>query len=362
MKWLLKLFEAMRPGFDEGGKFKSMKPAFDAAENIFFAPAARTKVAPHARDPLDVKRFMTMAILALVPSALAGIYFFGLRVIALILVSYVVGGAVEVLFAVVRKEEINEGFLVTGLIYPLVLPPGLPLWMAGVGIAFGVIVGKELFGGTGRNLFNPALVGRAFLAIGYPAAMSGNYLKPVLEWPGRLTEYVGSWNVDAVSAATPLVGAKGGTFAPIEQMLFGNTSGSVGETCAVAIIAGGLMLLFTRVASWKVVASTLGTYAGLGALFHHTMPESFGPVGWTMLAGGLMFGAFFMATDPVTSPITNGAKWMYGILIGTATLLIRNLTGYVEGMMFAILLGNIASPLLDEIVIQIRLRRLRHEA
>ncbi|MHC4502578.1 MAG: RnfABCDGE type electron transport complex subunit D, partial [Planctomycetota bacterium] len=165
-----------------------------------------------------------------------------------------------------------------------------------------------------------------------------------------------------VSSATPLGAAKGGTYEPILNLLWGNVSGSAGETSAVAIIAGGLFLLLTRVGNWRTVTGILGSFAGLGALLHHVLPGTFGPVGWHMLAGGLLFGAFFMATDPVTSPATNGAKWMYGIIIGATTLLIRHLTGYVEGMMFAILLGNIAAPVLDEVVIQLRLRRLAHES
>jgi Na(+)-translocating NADH:ubiquinone oxidoreductase B subunit len=301
-------------------------------------------------------------IVALVPCLALSFYYFGLRLIAMIIVSYAAGGAVEVLFAMVRKEHINEGFLVTGMLFPLVLPPTLPLWMVAVGVIFGVLVGKELFGGTGRNVFNPAVVGRCFLALAYPAAMSANWIKPGQGWTGRMLEYVGSASVDAVSSATPLVLAKQGQLEPLWRLLVGNVSGCMGETSGLAIIAGGVFLLLTRVANWRTVAGMLGASAVLGACLHTAQPERYAPALWHLCAGGLLFGAFFMATDPVTSPVTNAGKWFYGLIIGIVTILIRNFTGYVEGVMFAILLGNIMAPMLDEIVIKVRLERLKREA
>lgn len=347
--------------FEEGRKFYAFRSVFNAADAFFFSPTEATEEFPHIRDPIDLKRFMSAVIIALIPCLAAAFYFYGLRIIAVIAVSYIVGGTVEVLFAVVRKEGINEGFLVTGLIFPLILPPGIPLWMVGVGVAVGVAIGKELFGGTGRNIFNPALVGRCFLAIGYPAAMSASWIKPGHGLMGRMLQYVDTSTVDAVSSATPLVAAKQGTWADLASLTLGNVSGSIGETSAIAIIVGGLFLLFTRVANWRTVAGTLLSFALLGIVLHDQIPETFGPVVWHLCAGGLLFGAFFMATDPVTSPVTNGGKWVYGAVIGVVTLLIRNLTGYVEGVTFAILLGNITAPVFDEIVISFRLRRLRHE-
>lgn len=361
MKMLLKLFERASRHFDEGGKLRPAKPLFDAVENFFFAPATQTTRGPHVRDPLDVKRFMSMVIIALIPCVLGSIYFFGLRVLAVIAVSYAAGGAVEVMFAIVRKEEINEGFLVTGLLFPLILPPALPLWMVAVGVAFGVLIGKELFGGTGRNPFNPALVGRCFLALAYPREMSSSWIAPGEGLAGRLLQYVSSSNMDAVTSATPLGMAKQGELVDLSDLFFGNVAGSIGETSALAIILGGIFLLLTRVANWRTVAGTLGSFAVLAGALHWAHPEKFGPVGWGLMAGGLLLGTFFMATDPVTGPITNGGKWAYGALIGTATVLIRNLTGYVEGVMFAILLGNIVAPILDEIVLRFRLRRLQGE-
>jgi Na(+)-translocating NADH:ubiquinone oxidoreductase B subunit len=354
------LFDRLRPRFGRR-PLGFFKPLFDATNNFFFWPKTPTRVAPYIRDPLDVKRYMSMVIVAMAPALVAGVYLFGLRVLVLVLVSYAVGGAVEVAFACLRKEEINEGFLVTGLVFPLILPPGIPIWIAAMGIALGVIIGKELFGGTGRNLFNAALVGRCIVTLGYPKEMA-RWIEPASRWPGRLLEYATAPAVDAVTAATPLAAAKNSQFADLGSLFWGNVQGSVGETSAACILAGGLLLVFVRVVNWRTTVSILGSFATLGLLLGAIVPGRFGPVGWHMLAGGLLFGAVFMATDPVTGPTTNTAKVIYGILIGAAVLLIRNLTVYVEGMTFAILLGNIAAPALDEAVIRWRARRLRLEA
>ncbi|MHC4266361.1 MAG: RnfABCDGE type electron transport complex subunit D [Planctomycetota bacterium] len=361
MKILLKVFETARPAFDDGGRLSIFKPVYEAMENFFFAPSAVTSVAPHIRDPLDVKRYMSMVIVALVPALAASFYFFGWRLVPMIIVSYAAGGAVEVIFAMVRKESINEGFLVTGMLFPLILPPALPLWMVGVGVMFGVFVGKELFGGTGRNIFNPAIVGRCFLALAYPVEMSGNWIIPGTGLTGRMLEYVSASNVDAISSATPLVLAKQGNLAELSDLFIGSIPGCLGETSALAIIIGGVFLIFTRVANWRTVVSTLASFAVLAGILQFSEPEKFASVLWHMCAGGLLFGAFFMTTDPVTSPVTNSGKWFYGIIIGVTTVLIRNFTGYVEGVMFAILLGNIFAPIIDEVIFKVRLRRLSFE-
>jgi Na(+)-translocating NADH:ubiquinone oxidoreductase B subunit len=274
---------------------------------------------------------------------------------------------VEALFAMVRKEGINEGFFVTGILWPLILPPNLPLWMVALGVAFGVFVGKELFGGTGRNVFNPALVGRCFLSLAYPKTMSASWMEPSSDLAGRLLTWVDASNLDALSTATPLASAKQGEMSSISHLFLGSVSGSAGETSAILIILGGVFLLLTRVASWRTVVSILGSFIVLTAALvasravTYNMPGLFSPVMWHVFAGGLLFGTFFMATDPVTSPTTNVGKWFYGIIIGSVTVLIRNFTGYVEGVTFAILLGNIVAPILDEIVIGVRIRRLRSE-
>jgi Na(+)-translocating NADH:ubiquinone oxidoreductase B subunit len=361
VKVLYRIFEAVRPTFEQGGKLCFFGPVYEAVENFFFAPSAITTTTPHVRDPLDIKRLMSMVIVALIPCLMASFYFFGWRLVPMIIVSYAAGGAVEVLFAVVRKEKINEGFFVTGMLFPLILPPALPFWMVAIGVAFGVLVGKELFGGTGRNIFNPAIVGRCFLALAYPAAMSGNWIKPSYDLTGRIFQYIDASDVDAISSATPLVLAKQGELHSVSHMVLGSTAGSLGETSGLAIILGGMFLLMTRVANWRTVVSILGSSALLAGILHHMQPERFAPVFWHIFAGGLLFGAFFMATDPVTSPATNAGKWLYGSIIGIVTLLIRNFTGYVEGVMFAILLGNIIAPILDEMVFHVRLRSLKDE-
>ena len=361
MKKLLKIVETIRPTFEEGGKLGTFKPIFEALENFLFSPSTTTLTAPHVRGPLDVKRVMSMVIISLVPSILAAAYFFGLRFFLMVIVTYVAGLSVEAIFAIVRKESINEGFFVTGFLFPLIMPPNVPLWMVALGVVVGVFLGKELFGGSGRNVFNPALVGRCFLGLAYPAKMSASWLSAGSGMTGRLFEYASASSVDAVSSATPLAMAKQGEFVSLSHMLVGSISGSAGETSAIAIIIGGVFLLFTRIANWRTVVSILGSFALLGGLLHYAQPETVGPVLWHLCAGGLLFGAFFMATDPVTSPTTNAAKWLYGIFIGSVTVLIRNFTGYVEGVTFAILLGNIVAPILDEIVFAVRLRRLRSE-
>ena len=365
MRLVRDLLDRVEPLFAEGGRFRPFRPVFDAGSAILLSPLARTRTAPHVRDPLDVKRYMTLVIVALMPALAAAVYFFGLRVLAMVIVSYVAGGAVEVLFAVVRKEEINEGFLVTGLLFPLILPPAAPLWMVAVGVVFGVLVGKELFGGTGRNLFNPALVGRVFLLLAYPRIMTESWLyaRPhafsnVLPLNLDAISQATKASVDVMTSATPLVAAKNGVLVSLWNLFFGTVSGSAGETSALAILLGGLFLLFVGVASWRTVVSTLVafaimTFALQGGSFHMTL--------WHLLAGGILLGAFFMATDPVSSPMTKSGRVAYGVIIGVSSALIRNLTGYVEGVMFAILLGNIFAPILDEITLNVRVRRLREE-
>jgi Na(+)-translocating NADH:ubiquinone oxidoreductase B subunit len=368
MSPLARLLEKMRPQFEKGGKWSALHPVFAAAEAFFYADNRETRQAPWGREALDLKRYMSFVIVALLPCLAMSVYCFGWRVLALVAVSYAAGGLVEVLFAVFRKEKINEGLLVTGLIFPLTLPPGLPLWIAAVGIAFGVLIGKEIFGGTGRNVFNPALVGRCFLSIGYPSAMSMGWIVPGSGPTGRLFQYVSGTDVHAVTSATPLVAAKDlaanhtGALAHWTAGFLGIEPGCCGETSALAILLGAAVLLVTRVANWRTIAGVLGSYLVFGLVFDHAFPKAFPtPTLWHMLAGGLLFGAVFMATDPVTSPVTNCGKWICGILTGLLTLLIRNLTGYVEGMMFAILLSNIFAPSVDELVLRAYARRIRNE-
>lgn len=318
------------------------KPVLDALDEFFFGTSKVTIGAPHIRDTIDLKRYMITVLIAALPACGAGVYFYGPRVIGLIMVSYIFGGACEVLFSVARKKEINEGFLITGIIYPLILPPTIPFWMAAVGIVVGVVFGKEVFGGTGKNIFNPAMVGRLFLAVAFPAHMATKWKAPFL---------------DAVTSASPLINFKDtAELASNWNLLLGNIPGSVGETCKIAIILGGIFLVITKVANWRIPASYLGTVVILSLVFNKIWPHSFAPPMFQLLSGGLLFGAVFMATDPVTSPFTQGARWIYGALLGVLTLCIRGFSGYAEGVMFAIIFMNMFAPILDQMVIALRYR------
>jgi len=351
MKFLQNMLEGMKKTFEETPLLRPLKPLIDATDAFFFSSSEVTELGPHVRDGLDVKRYMSVVIVAVLPALVMSIYFFGLRVLGMIVVSYIAGGVAETLFCVIRKEEITEGFLVTGLLFPLTLPPGCPYWVVAVGVTFGVIFGKEVFGGTGTNIFNPALVGRCFLAISYPKVMASGWIEPGRGLTGRAFEYA----TDAVTTATPLV-AKDWSWAVCKKVWLGTCLGSAGETCAVAILVGGIFLCLVRVANWRVPVGCLVGVAVFSGVMSRFMPETFAPPVFQLGAGGLMFGVFFMATDPVTSPITNSGKWMYAVLMGVVAVLIRGLTGYPEGIMFSILLLNMAAPLMDELVFARRRR------
>ena len=361
MKWLHNIFDSIRPKFEPRGTFAFFKPVFEAVEFIFLYPPDRTSQAPHVRDPMDLKRFMTIVIIALLPSLISSVYFFGPRVLLMILVSYAVGGLVEVGFACVRKTEVHEGFFVTGMIFPLILPPTTPLWVVAVGIFFGVFFGKEVFGGTGHNIFNPALVGRLFVTIAFPTIMTSGWSAP------------GAWRsaADAVTTATPMALAKTqGVLTPAWELLWGTTSGSVGETFHLGIIVGGIFLMLTRVSDWRVPVSYIGSvflfaFGGsiAGGLFfsggdaaaaNGLLSSAFRLGAFHVLGGGLLFGAMFMATDPVTSPFTKTGKFVFGVLCGLLTVLIRTFSGYVEGVMFSIVIMNAAAPLIDHVVLSMK--------
>ena len=318
------------------------KPVIAATDEFFFGTDKVTGL-PHIVEYMDIKRFMSFVIVGLLPATVAAVYFWGPRGVAIILVSYIFGGLVEVAFAMARKKEIHEGFLVTGLVFPLILPPTIPLWMVAVGVMFGVTFGKEVFGGTGRNIFNPAIVGRIFLTIAFPKMMTTHWQVPF---------------VDAVTSATPLVVFKSqGTIPPYLDLLLGYQAGCIGETFRIGIILGGLFLIVTRIVDWRIPLAYLGTVAIFPWVTSHLMHTAFAPSLFQLLSGGLLFGAFFMATDPVTSPFTKPGRWIAGILLGVLTVLIRGLSGYVEGVMFSILLVNSFSPLIDTVVLKVRYRK-----
>ena len=331
------------------------KPVLNAIDEFFFGTEKITTL-PHIVDRMDVKRFMSMVIIALFPVVLASVYFWGLRVLLVIAVSYAAGGMAEVAFAVSRKKEIHEGFLVTGLIFPLILPPTVPLWMVAVGVIFGVVFGKEVFGGTARNIFNPAIVGRIFLSIAFPKTLTSFWLPPFTSGTGGFLIY--QKGIDAITSATPLALFKNqGTITSYNELLFGLNSGCIGETFRIGIVAGGLFLILIRIVDWRIPFAYLTTVCALPVLSNHLLHTQFAPPPLQLLSGGLLLGAFFMATDPVTSPFTKQGRWIAGALLGFLTVIIRGISGYVEGVMFSILLVNALSPLIDTVVLKVRYRK-----
>jgi len=337
------------------GPLKRLQPVTEALDEALLGTDKTAKSAPFLSDGMDVKRMMSLVIIGLVPSALAGIYFYGWYVAAMIATSYAVGGMVEVAFAMARRKPIHEGFLVTGLIFPLVLPPTTPLWIVAVGIFFGTFFGKEVFGGTGRNIFNPALVGRLFVSLAFPSYFATMWGK--MHW-GGVGGFV-KWTVDATTQATPLIDFKGSQLISTDPMslLLGHAPGCVGETFRIGILLGGLFVVVTRAGDWRVPVSYLGSVALSALVLHGIMPERVAPVWFQLLSGGLLFGAFFMANDPVTSPFTFTGRWIYGIILGILTVLIRALSGLPESVMFAILLMNAVTPLIDNTVINVAYKR-----
>jgi RnfABCDGE-type electron transport complex D subunit len=309
---------------------RPVRPVIETLEGITLGSHELTEAAPHIRDHIEIKRYMSTVIIALIPTTVAAIVFFGWWAVWMILTSYVVGGIVEVAFALIRKREIEEGFLVTGLIFPLILPPTAPLWIVAVGIAFGTMFGKEVFGGTGRNIFNPALVGRVFITIAFPEAMSATWRAPFS---------------DAITTATPLSMYRGSQqITPYVDMLFGQVPGCMGEIFRIGIILGGLFLLATRVGSWRTSLVYLATVAVFAWIGNALAPQAFAPPLFQLLAGGLLFGAFYMATDPVSSPITKGGKMIFAVGAGVLTVLIRSFSGFTEGVMLRTRRYKAASP------------------
>jgi len=316
-------------------------PILKALESALFGTEEISKKSPFIRDNIDIKRYMTIVIIALLPSVGGAVYYYGFKVIEMILVSYISGAIVELAFAFIRKREIEEGFLVTGLIFPLILPPGIPLWVVALGCAFGVFFGKEVFGGTGRNIFNPALVGRLFVSIAFPGLISTSYINPV----------------DSVTSATPLLLFKTtNKLTPLFPLLIGECGGSIGETFRIGIIVGGLFLMFTRISNWRIPITYIFSVFLFALVGNHYMPLKVAPPLFQILSGGLLFGAMFMATDPVTSPFTKIGKYIFGILCGFFTVLIRTFSGYPEGVMFSIILMNALTPLIDTFVLSLRFK------
>jgi len=356
MRELIRRFQSIVDHFDRVFEHSRFRPAWETMSTFFFSPRTVNPAAgPHVRDNTDLKRYMTAVMLAAGPTVLASVYFFGWRALALTVMCYMVGIIIEMTFAVINREEVTEGMFVTCLLYPMILPPNIPLWMAALGLAVGIILGKEIFGGTGKNIFNPAIVGRVFLAVTFPGPMSSHWSAPFGGTIGGLVHWGPA--PDAVSSSTPLIAMKSGESTPLSDLLLGTTAGSLGETCALVIIIGGIFLIATRVANWRLpLATILGALVTASAM-HLIAPARFADPVFHVFAGGLLFGAFFMVTDPVTCPFTNAGKWVYGALVGVLTILIRNLSGYPEGMMFAILFMNIFASVIDDTVLAVKYGR-----
>jgi Na+-transporting NADH:ubiquinone oxidoreductase subunit B len=371
MKALRNYLDKIKPQFEKGGKFEKLHSTFDAFETFLFVPKKVTFNGSHIRDVLDMKRTMIVVVIALMPALLFGMwnvgfqhfrslgetvgfwdqFWFGfIKVLPLIVVSYVVGLGVEFIFAQIRGHEVNEGFLVSGMLIPLIVPPDIPLWMLALSVVFAVIIGKEVFGGTGMNVLNPALTSRAFLFFAYPAEMSGDKV-----WIAE--------KADAFSGATPLGHALVGDVDKISSfsdMFFGFIPGSVGETSTLAIIIGAFILLITGIGSWRIMASVVAGGLAMGWIFNIFAINDYMalPAYYHLVMGGFAFGAVFMATDPVTASQTNRGKYIYGFLIGILAVIIRVANpAYPEGMMLAILLMNVFAPLIDHYIIQANIKR-----
>lgn len=391
MKALRNLVDKVKPNFEKGGKLEKFHSVFDGFETFLFVPNKTSKRGTHIHDAVDSKRTMIVVVLALVPALLFGMFNVGyqhylaigeqvgfwetfsfglLAVLPLIVVSYAVGLGIEFIVAQIKGHEIQEGFLVSGFLIPLIVPVDTPLWMVAVATAFAVIFAKEVFGGTGMNIFNVALITRAFLFFAYPTFMSGDTV-----WVRTADTFgLGAGKVvDAYSGATPLgqVATSATTDVQLVNILkepisfidgfLGLIPGSVGETSTLAILLGAVILLITGVASWKTMFSVFAGGALIALMFNLWGPDTAAahfPWYNHLVFGGFAFGAVFMATDPVTSARTETGKWIFGFLIGAMAIIIRVLNpGYPEGMMLAILLLNIFAPLIDHYVVEANIKR-----
>lgn len=391
---LRKTLDKMEPLFHKGGKYESWYALYEAIDTVFYRPGSVTKTSAHVRDGIDLKRMMITVWMCTFPAMFFGMYNVGwqantemvamglteignwrdlfisgfdansifncvwhgaLYFLPIYAVTFVVGGFWEVLFAMKRGHEVNEGFFVTSILFALIAPPTLPLWLAALGISFGVVIGKEVFGGTGKNFLNPALTGRAFLYFAYPAFMSGDTV-----WTA----------VDGYTGATALSVAASDGIATMQTALgltwndafLGHMQGSIGEVSTLAILLGGAVLLIMKIASWRIVAGVMlgmiATSTLLNFIGSDTNPMFDMPWYWHLVIGGFAFGMMFMATDPVSASMTNTGKWLFGILVGLMTVIIRVVNpAFPEGIMLAILFANLFAPLIDHFVVQANIKR-----
>ena len=393
MKFLRNLLDQAEKPFEKGGKLEKLFPLYEAIDTFIFTKASRTKNSSHVRDALDLKRMMLWVVIALIPAVLMALFntgyqanleianinnfepsswqqnlvltlgmdfnpgnFFGnmlhgaLYFFPVYIVTLAVGGFWETLFASIRKHEIAEGFLVTSLLFPLILPPDIPYWQVAIGISFGVVIGKEVFGGVGMNILNPALTARAFLFFAYPAQISGDKV-----WVA----------VDGISSATPLAQFADQTLtftASWWDSFIGLIPGSMGETSTLAALIGAVILILTRIGSWRIMLSILVGMVGMTLIFNvvgSTTNSMFQvtPI-WHLVIGGFAFGTVFMATDPVSAAMTEQGKYFYGLLIGILVVLVRVVNpAFPEGMMLAILFGNVFAPIIDKVFINKNIKR-----
>lgn len=372
--------EKIAPIFEKGGKLSYFYPIYEAVATILYSPRYVTARPAHVRDAIDFKRIMIFVWLAAFPAMFFGWYFVGAQSahaagiergffanliagacvhLPIYLVTFAVGGFWEVLFALIRRHEISEGFFVTSILFSLILPPTIPLWQVALGISFGVVIGKEVFGGTGRNFVNPALAGRAFLYFAYPIQMSGDV------WIASVKGH--AW-IDGFSGATPLATITADGFDVMRENIswwaafWGNMGGAIGEVSTFAIVLGGIFLLVTGIASWRIIVGVLAGAAATSLLLNwvgsDTNPMFAVPFWWHFVLGGFAFGTVFMATDPVSASVTNVGRYIFGALIGVMTILIRVVNpAFPEGIMLAILFANMFAPLIDYFVMNANIKR-----
>ncbi|OFY50821.1 MAG: NADH:ubiquinone reductase (Na(+)-transporting) subunit B [Bacteroidetes bacterium GWF2_41_31] len=371
MKALRKLLDKQKPHFEKGGRFEKFHTAFDSVETLLFVPDKVTFSGSHIRDSIDMKRTMIVVFISLIPALLFGMwnignqhflslgqvpelwtaFFYGfLKMLPIIIVSYAVGLGIEIVFAQIKGHEVNEGFFVSGLLIPMIVPPETPLWQVAIAVAFAVVFGKEVFGGTGMNIVNPALTARAFLFFAYPADMSGDKV-----WIAD--------KLDAYSGATPLGNALVGNFDQIPStydMFMGFIPGSNGETSVLMILIGAAILLATGIGNWRIMLSVVVGGIVMGLLFNWWGANQYMELPFYnhLIMGGFAFGAVFMATDPVTATQTKNGMYIYGFLIGAIAILIRVFNpAYPEGVMLSILLMNVFAPLIDHYVIESNIKK-----
>lgn len=391
---LRNILDSIEPHFEKGGRYEKWYALYEAVDTIFYSPSSVTKTTAHVRDGVDLKRIMITVWFCAFPAMFFGMWNVGFQAntamaelgvvggegwrhaliamasgynpaslwdnfwygfcffIPIYATVFLVGGFWEVLFAMKRGHEVNEGFFVTSILFALIVPPTLPLWQAALGITFGVVVAKEVFGGTGKNFLNPALAGRAFLFFAYPAQLSGDAVWTAVDG------YTGATALSV--AATDGLAALQSHYTWMDAFL-GKIPGSIGETSTLAILIGGAVLLWTRIAAWRIVAGVMIGMVGLSMLFNTI--DSSNPMmamtwQWHLVLGGFAFGMIFMATDPVSSSMTNAGKWVFGVLIGCMVVLIRVVNpAFPEGMMLAILFANLFAPLIDHFVVQANIKR-----